>query len=238
MGVRKRWGLIPPNASNFLSILRLYYPEIYASPCTILGNSIPGTVCPEGSDFKMQRVGAGSSSLACKRWPLWGHRLRTCCWFITSANTTTLNVCSSKQQVLRVPIATGQWYRCMSRWKDLWIAPPIRDSLRSTPLSMQLELKCWFSHWGGACFCECCSLSNPTEGLSFPGQTGCLIQWAEKLNLSFFMEDGLSCAGSSYEFLQITTANAVFTYLPRCTFFCISLHGLGSLEIWMTVFTF
>lgn len=126
----------------------------------------------------------------------------------------------------------------MSRWKDLWITPPIRNSLQVAPPSMRFELKCWFSHWGGAFFCECCSLQNPTKGMSFPGQTGCLIQWADKLNLSFFMEDGLSCAGSSYKFLQETKANYVFTYLPQCTFFCISLRGLGSLEIGVKVFTF
>lgn len=49
---------------------------------------------------------------------------------------------------------------------------------------------------------------------------------------------GLSCVSSSYEFLQITKVSAVFTYLPGCTGFCISLDGLGSLEICMKVFTF
>lgn len=33
------------------------------------------------------------------------------------------------------------------------------------------------------------------------------------------------------QFLLVTKTNAVFTYLPRRTFFCISLCGLGSLEI-------
>lgn len=54
----------------------------------------------------------------------------------------------------------------------------------------------------------------------------------------FLMGDGLSCVGSSYEFLHIAKASAVFTYLPGCTGFCISLDGLGSLEICMKVFTF
>lgn len=68
IGVPKTQGPIPPNATSLLGIPRLllYYPESYTSLCKVLGNWTVGTVYPKGAEFKIQRVGAGSS-LECER---------------------------------------------------------------------------------------------------------------------------------------------------------------------------
>lgn len=65
-GVRvpKRQGLVPSYTTSLISVLRLYYPEIYTRPCKIRGNWTLGTDYPEGTYFKIQRVVAGSNSLS------------------------------------------------------------------------------------------------------------------------------------------------------------------------------
>ena len=71
-----------------------------------------------------------------------------------------------------------------------------------------------------------CSMGS----ISGPGNSTCHSAGKKKIQLS--------CHDSSYELLLITKVNDVFTYLPQCTFFCISLCGPGSLEIWVKVLHF
>lgn len=124
--------------------------------------------------------------------------------------------------------------------------PSHQEGLPSAASALQFGQKGSFPQGDGCFSVPAADYLNHSESALW---TGCLINGHSAGRGSDRALCKLPCSGPRYlhgtwtelcglQFLLITKANSVFTYLPRCTFFCISLCGSGSLEIWMEGLTF
>lgn len=133
------------------------------------------------------------------------------------------------------PVARGQWCCCLRRGKDSGIPfQPGGPSASTTSSAVGTEIiippRRWVFSYDRR------SLPTPTQSRPFSGQADSVGsvpaggQTALCNSRPQFLR-GRWTELCGLQFLLVTKANAIFTYLPRRTFFCISLCGLGSLEI-------